>query len=153
MKISDTVVGAGFVVAGAAIAAGTLGYPTLDAGHPGPSLFPRLVGGLMAAFGAVLAARGVRARDVTETVAWRELHRSAGFVNALYVLGGVLAYILLVDRLGFLLMGALVLFVLMSRLQVRFWQALVVAIVFTAAVHFLFAKVLKVPLPPGLLWW
>lgn len=153
MKISDTLVGAGFVGAGALIVAGTLHYPTLEGGHPGPSLFPRIVGTLMAAFGLLVAAQGVRARDVTEEVAWRRLHRSAGFVNALFVLGGALAYLLLVERLGFLVMGALVIFVLMWRLEVRPLRALVVAIAFNTLVHFLFAKILRVPLPLGILWW
>lgn len=152
MKVSDTLVGAGFVAAGALIVAGTASFPSLEGGQPGPSLFPRLVGGLMAAFGAVLALQGVRARDVTERVQWRQLHRSGGFVNALFVLGGVLAYIGLADHLGFLVMGALVLFVLMCRLAVRPWQALVVAVAFNTLVYVLFVKLLRVPLPLGVLW-
>ncbi len=153
MKISDTVVGAGFVAAGALIIAGTLQYPTLEGGHPGPSLFPRLLGGLMAAFGGLVSIQGIRARDVTEDVDWLRLHRNPAFINALFLLAGVLAYILLVDRLGFLIMGALVLFLIMWRLKVPVLKALVVAIVFNAIVHFLFAKILRVPLSMGLLWW
>jgi putative tricarboxylic transport membrane protein len=152
MKISDSLVGAGFVGAGALIVASTLDYPTLD-GYPGPSLFPRIVGGLMAGFGLLVAWQGVRARDTSDAVAWRHLHRSPGFVNALFVLGGVLAYLLLVERLGFLIMGALLLAVLMWRLQVPPGRALVVAAALTALVHLLFAKLLRVPLPLGLLWW
>jgi putative tricarboxylic transport membrane protein len=152
VKISDTVVGAGFVAAGAAIVAGTAGFPTLEGGHPGPSLFPRLVGGLMALFGATLALQGFRARDVGEPARWRERLRSAGFVNALFVLGGVLAYIGLADRLGFLVMGALVLFVLMWRLAVGPLKALVVAIAFNTLVYVLFVKLLRVPLPLGVVW-
>jgi len=153
MKISDTLVGAGFVTAGALIFAGTLGYPPLDDGQPGPSLFPRLVAVLMASFGAVLSIKGFRARDVTEALDWRGLLRSTGFVNALFVLAGVLAYILLVERLGFLITGALAIFILMWRLRVRWPRALVIAVVFNALVHLLFAKILRVPLPLGLLWW
>src|SRR3989304_5601218 len=98
MKISDTVVGAGvvagggrtftrwlahptlgvggpgFVAVGALIFTGTLNYPTLEAGHPGPSLFPRLLAGLMAVFGGFLSVQGIRARDVTDEVAWLRLH-------------------------------------------------------------------------------
>ena len=48
MKISDTVVGVGFVGAGASIVVGTLNYPPLDGGHPGPALLPRLLGTLRA---------------------------------------------------------------------------------------------------------
>lgn len=153
MKISDTLVGAGFVGAGALVVAGTLAYPTLDAGHPGPALFPRIIGVLMAGLGAVLAAQGARARDATEVVAWSRLHRSAGFVNALVVLAGALGYLLLSERLGFLLAGTLLVFGLMWRLAVPPLRALLVAIAFTGLVYFLFAKVLRVPLPLGILWW
>ena len=153
MKISDTVVGAGFVAAGALIIAGTLNYPSLDGGAPGPALFPRILGGLMAVFGGLVGVEGLRTRDATEDVAWLRLYRNSAFVNALFVLGAVAAYIIMVERIGFLLMGTLILSVLMWRLRVRPLTALVVAIVFSNSVYFLFAKVLRVPLSGGLLWW
>jgi len=153
MKISDTVVGAGFVAAGALIIAGTLNYPSLDGGHPGPSLFPRLLGGLMAIFGGLVGLKGLRTGDTTEEVEWLLLHKSTGFINAVFVLVGVTAYILLVEKLGFLLTGALLLFVIMWRLNVTPLKALIVAIVFNTIVHFLFYKIMRVPLPMGILWW
>lgn len=153
MKISDTVVGAGFVAAGALIIAATANYPTLEAGHPGPSLFPRILGGLMAVFGGLVGVQGMRNRDVTEDVDWIRLHRNPAFINAVFVLTGVLAYILFVDKLGFLVMGALLLFVIMWRLNVPPVKALIVAVMFNTIVHFLFAKIMRVPLPMGILWW
>jgi putative tricarboxylic transport membrane protein len=153
MKISDTLVGAGFVGAGALVFAGTLGYPSLDASHPGPALFPRLLAGLMAGLGGLLAARGLRERDASDALDWRGLHRSPGFVNALWVLAGVVAYVALVERAGFLLMSSVLIGGLMWRLGVRPLRALAVAVAFTLVVHFLFAKILRVPLPLGLLWW
>ena len=153
MKISDTVVGVGFIGAGALIVVGTLNYPPLDGGHPGPALFPRILGTLMAALGAALAVQGARARDTTQAVEWRRLHRNVGLVNALVVLVGVLAYLGLVEWLGFLITGTLLLFFMMWRLRVQPLRALVVAVAFIAIVHFLFVKVLRVPLPLGLLWW
>ena len=153
MKISDTVVGAGFVTAGALIIAGTLNYPTLDAGHPGPSLFPRILGGLMAVFGGLVSLEGLRTGDATQDVEWLLLHKSTSFINAVFVLVGVTAYILFVEKLGFLLMGALLLFVVMWRLKVPPLKALIVAVVFNTIVHFLFAKIMRVPLPLGILWW
>ena len=153
MKISDTVVGAGFVTAGALIIAGTLNYPTLEAGHPGPSLFPRILGGLMVAFGGLVGLKGLRTGDTTQEVEWLLLHKSTGFINAVFVLVGVAAYILFVEKLGFLLTGALLLFVVMWRLKVPPLKALIVAVVFNTIVHFLFAKIMRVPLPLGILWW
>lgn len=153
MKISDTVVGAGFVAAGALIFTATLNYPTLEGGHPGPALFPRILATLMTAFGGFLSIQGLRARDVSEEVAWLRLHRNPSFINAMVVLAGVLAYIALVERLGFLLMGPLVLFAIMWRLKVPPLKALLVAVLFNTIVHFLFAKILRVPLALGILWW
>jgi putative tricarboxylic transport membrane protein len=153
VKVNDTLVGAGFVAAGALIYVGTLTYPSLEGGHPGPSLFPRIIAALMAGLGGLVSLRGVRAGDVTDQVAWRRLHRSAGFINAVCVLAGVLAYVLLAERLGFLLIGTLVTFGLMWRLGVRLLQALVVAAALSVLVYALFAKILRVPLPLGFLWW
>ena len=153
MKISDTVVGAGFVAAGALIIVGTLNYPSLEGGHPGPSLFPRLLGGLMAIFGGLVSVKGARARDATEDVDWLRLHRNPSFINAMFVLAGVVGYILFVEKLGFLVAGALLLFGIMWRLKVPVVKALIVAVVFNSIVHFLFAKIMRVPLPMGILWW
>lgn len=153
MKLSDTVVGAGFVAAGALIFTSTLNYPTLEGGHPGPSLFPRILGILMTTFGGALSMQGLRARDVSEEVAWLRLHCNPSFLNAMVVLAGVLAYIVLVERLGFLIMGILVLFAIMWRLQVPPLKALLVAVLFNTIVHFLFAKIMRVPLSLGILWW
>jgi len=66
---------------------------------------------------------------------------------------GVVGYILLVEKLGFLITGALLLFVIMWRLNVSPVKALIVAVVFNTIVHFLFAKIMRVPLPMGILWW
>ena len=153
MKFSDTVVGVGFVAAGALIIAGTLNYPSLEGGHPGPSLFPRLLGGLMALFGGLVSVKGARARDATEDVDWLRLHRNPSFINAMFVLAGVVGYILFVEKLGFLVAGALLLFGIMWRLKVPVVKALIVAVVFNSIVHFLFAKIMRVPLPLGILWW
>ncbi len=153
MKISDTVVGAGFVAAGALIIAGTMNFPHLEGGHPGPSLFPRLLGGLMVVFGGLVGVDGLRTRDTTEDVAWLGLYRNPSFINALFVLGAVVAYVAMVERVGFLLMATLILWSLMWRLRVHPLTALAVAIVFSNGVYLLFAKILRVPLPGGLLWW
>jgi hypothetical protein len=50
-------------------------------------------------------------------------------------------------------MATLILWGLMWRLWVRPVTAFAVAIVFSNGVYFLFAKILRVPLPGGLFWW
>jgi hypothetical protein len=41
----------------------------------------------------------------------------------------------------------------MWRLNVTPVKALIVAVVFNTIVHFLFYKIMRVPLPMGILWW
>jgi putative tricarboxylic transport membrane protein len=153
MKISDTVVGAGFVAAGALIVAATLNYPTLEQGHPGPSLFPRILGTLMAVFGGLVSVQGLRTGDETQAVHWAGLHRNPAFVNALAVLVGSTLFILFVERLGYLVMGSLLMFGIMWRIKVPVARAFLIAVLFNNVVYLLFAKVMRVPLPLGLLWW
>jgi putative tricarboxylic transport membrane protein len=107
----------------------------------------------MVVFGGLVGVEGVRTRDATEDVAWRRLYRNPAFLNALCVLGAVMAYVALVGRAGFLIMGTLITCGLMWRLQVQFFKALVLAVVFSNLVYALFAKILRVPLPGGLWWW
>ena len=153
MKISDSLVGAGFAGAGALVFAATLTYPPMDDGQPGPALFPRIIAVLLIGFGARLAWMGLRRRDRTEPVAWGRLYRNPGFINALFVVVAVAAYVVLADHLGFLLTAAGVMFALTWRLARRPVTAVAVAAAFTLVVHVLFAKLLRVPLPTGLLWW
>jgi putative tricarboxylic transport membrane protein len=153
MKISDTLLGAGFAGAGALVFAGTLTYPPMEGGQPGPALFPRIIAVLLIGSGARLAWEGVRSRDRTEAVAWRRLRHNPAFVSALFVVAAVVGYVVLADDLGFLLTAAGLMFALMWRLAVPPLTAVAVAVTFTLTVHLLFAKLLRVPLPTGLLWW
>ena len=107
----------------------------------------------MAAFGGLVSLKGIRARDVGEDVDLLHLYRNPSFINAMFVLVGVAAYILFVEKLGFLITGALLLFVVMWRLKVPPIKALLVAVMFNGVVYFLFVKIMRVPLPLGLLWW
>jgi putative tricarboxylic transport membrane protein len=149
VKVNDTIVGAGFVAAGAFVILRTLDFPRLDDGHPGPALFPQIVGGLMVAFGGVLAAQGLRAREALAG-GWL---RGRGLANALLALGMVVAYILVVDRVGFLPTAALLLFGLMWWLRVRPLVAAPVAVGLAVACYLLFGRLLLVPLPRGPVPW
>jgi len=74
-------------------------------------------------------------------------HIGASFVT----IGSVAAYILLADKLGFLIVGPLVLLALFLAYGVRPVTAIVVAIAVTLVIHYAFYKLLRVPLPWGLL--
>jgi putative tricarboxylic transport membrane protein len=60
-------------------------------------------------------------------------------------------YVLVVDRLGFLPTAFVYLAALMGVLRVRLALALAVALVMTLLIHYAFYKLLRVPLPWGVL--
>jgi putative tricarboxylic transport membrane protein len=154
MKISDTVVGVGFVGAGAAIFAATLGYPHLDGGAPGPALFPQVLAVLMIGFGACLAfpaALRRRANPPDATPISGRLH-AGGVVNALLVFVAIIVFMLVSPVLGFLLTTAAILLGLMWWLGTPLLRAALAAVGLTLFVYVIFGKVLRVPLPLGLLW-
>ena len=71
--------------------------------------------------------------------------------NALLVIFFLLAYIFLSDWLGFIPLSLITVAVLLYRLGSSILIACSVAIITTAVIQVLFAKVLLVPLPAGLL--
>jgi len=154
MKISDTVVGAGFVGAGAAIFAATLGFPRLDGGAPGPALFPRVLAVLMIGFGACLAfpaalRRRTNGPDATPIPAGPH---PGGVINALLVFAAIIVFMLASPVLGFLLTTAAILLGLMWWLGTPLLRAAAAAAGLALFVYVIFGKVLRVPLPLGLLW-
>lgn len=151
MRVNDTLVGAGFVAAGALIIAGTLNYPTMDGGHPGPALFPRILGGLMAAFGGILSMNGLRSQ--TQEAWAADWLRGRSLLNACAALGGILIYMAVVDHLGFLPTATIIMAALMMWLRVRPLTAVLVGLALALGIDLLFGHFLMVPLPRGPLGW
>ena len=154
MKISDTVVGVGFVGAGAAIFAATLGYPRLDGGVPGPALFPQVLAVLMIGFGACLAFPAALRRHTNppEATPVSAGPHPGGVINALLVFAAIIAFMLVSPVLGFLLTTAAILLGLMWWLGTPLFRAALAAVGLTLFVYVTFGKVLRVPLPLGVLW-
>ena len=71
--------------------------------------------------------------------------------NFALTVGALLFYIFAADKLGFLICGSLILLTLFSTLRVRLRLALPLALVVTIGIHLVFYKLLRVPLPWGML--
>ncbi|WP_232662062.1 tripartite tricarboxylate transporter TctB family protein [Pseudonocardia sp. TRM90224] len=147
----DLVAGLLATALGVAVVLHVRTFPGLPDGQPGPALFPGLVGGLLVLFGLVLAVRSaVRRREDAagaQDVPPDSTPRSR--LNALAVLGYIVAYLLLADLLGFALTTAPLLFLLMWLLGVRPWVAALSAVATTVLVVLMFQQLLLVPLPTG----
>ncbi|HWP46218.1 MAG TPA: tripartite tricarboxylate transporter TctB family protein [Candidatus Limnocylindrales bacterium] len=140
-------------------------FPRLDDGHPGPALFPGILAGLFIAFGAFLLIQSLRARsrsgtdplassqDKGKDLPLQRTYSPQGFLNALCVVAAIAFYIFFVEILGFLITGFLLLTLLMIKLKVPIWKSSIVSLLSTVGVYILFAKILRVPLPWGLLGW
>ena len=162
MRINDAIWGALFIIGAAAVLIHVQGFPKIPGQNVGPGLFPGVIAAGIAICGLILIVRGLRARAAGDDVAgdgaaarWFVLPpwlRSAQHIGGFAVLVGVnVFYLLVVDRLGFLITGFVYLLALMWVLRVRLARAVPVAIVMTLLIHYAFYKLLKVPLPWGVL--
>jgi putative tricarboxylic transport membrane protein len=152
VKLNDAVFGLLFLLLGAAVLAAIQGYPKIPGQPVGPALFPGLIACGLCVCGVLLVARGWRGRADHPWLAWEDWVRSPRHVAALAVLlGAILFYILAADKLGFLPAAALVLLSLFLVLKVPPGRAVVIAVIAALVVHFAFYKLLRVPLPWGVL--
>ena len=142
---SDHVAGAAFVIFGIIVFAlsGDLPFGTLSA--PGAGMMPKLLVGLMVAFGIALTLGAARSQPFAE-IEWSDRNHALMVV----VISGVA--IASYQTVGFLITMSLLVFVLLvviERQPVHYAAAY--ATVLTLLAYALFAKALKSPLEQGIL--
>jgi putative tricarboxylic transport membrane protein len=116
----------------------------------GPAWFPGVIAGGLGICGVFLIVAGVR-----QGAPWVALpdwiSRRRPFLGVAGVLGGLVFYILAADKLGFHITG-IALLAFWVRILGRSWHmAAAVGVVATLAIHLSFYKLLRIPLPWGLL--
>lgn len=155
MKFNDAVWGAVLLVFAAALFVHVQGFPAMPGQKVGPGALPGALAVGLGVCGALLLLRGWRQRSTDNAPPWVELPDWFGGraqVLGFAVLVAVnLLYLLAVQRLGFVLTGIVYLAALMWVLQVKLLRALAIAVVMTLLIHYCFYKLLKVPLPWGVL--
>jgi putative tricarboxylic transport membrane protein len=160
MRLSDRVTGTFLVALGGVTAyAGSL-LPPVPGQQVGPNAFPLVCGSLVALCG-VLIAFGVGSRFEEEAEA--DLVAHGGVIESelpqsrLYKLRVLIPpallffYVFAVDILGFVPTAAIIAFVISVALGARLKLAIPVALLSPLGVHLVFFKLLRVPLPDGLL--
>lgn len=152
MKLNDAVFGLLLIVLGGSVLLAVQGYPKIPGQPVGPALFPGLIAAGLCVCGVLLVARGWRQRAAQHWLAWDAWVRSPRHVAALAVLlGAIVFYIVAADALGFLPTAFLILMALFLVLRVPPLRAVLIAVVAVLLVHTAFYKLLKVPLPWGVL--
>lgn len=151
MKINDAVFGALLLVLGLAVLVHVQSFPKIPGQNVGPALFPGTVAGALVVCALLLIVSGVRSRPAPwfEARTWMRSPRHLGAFVA--VIGSTIAYILLANSVGFLIVAPLALFAMFIAFGVRPVTAVIVAIVGTLVIGYAFYKLLRVPLPWGVL--
>ena len=152
MRFNDAIPGALLILFALAEIAYATTFPSLHGQNYGPDLFPIIIGCGLLICGAILVAKGVAARARIPMVEVGDWAQDRGNVlNVLILLGGISFYILMSDALGFIPTSLIILVTLLIRLGSTWSSSIIVAIATTFIIHTLFAKVLLVPLPWGIL--
>jgi putative tricarboxylic transport membrane protein len=152
MKFNDAVFGAVLLVLGIAVLVHVPAFPPIPGQKYGPAIFPGLVAAGLVACAVLLIIGGLRHRATEPWFATGPWTGSRRHILAFVVtIVGTAAYVLLADRIGFLIVAPILLFVLFICYGVRRNVAIGTAIVATLVIHFAFYKLLRVPLPWGVI--
>ena len=152
MKVNDAVFGVLLLVLGVAILWHVQSFPKIPGQDVGPGMFPGTVAAALIGCAVLLIRSGVRDRagrpwiEVMPGVASRR--HAWSFIS---VIAATIALILFSDSVGFLIVAPVALFAMSVAFGVRAVTAAVVAIVGTAVIWYAFYKLLRVPLPWGVL--
>jgi putative tricarboxylic transport membrane protein len=160
MQLSDRVTGAFLVALGGITAYAGSKYPPVPGQQIGPEVFPVVIG-LCVAFCGVLIALGIGSRLEAEAEADLAAHGGENVAEQqrgpLYKLRALIPpallvfYVVAVDRLGFVPTAAIIVMVISLTLGARLRLAVPLALLAPMGAHLVFYKLLRVPLPDGLL--
>jgi putative tricarboxylic transport membrane protein len=150
VKAIDLRLGIALAMLAAAVLWSAQAFPVVPGQQLGAGFLPKLVGAGLLLCGLGLVGRSLRGTAYDDLVAaptssWRDIG------SALLILATIAAYIGLADQLGFMLVAPLCLLAVFRVLRVRWGQALGFALGGTLLVHLVFYKLLRVPLPWGVL--
>ena len=168
MKVSDRVTGLILVVLGALAYYGGSLLPPVPGQQVGPDVFPMVIGGALVACGVLIMLgigrtfedeEKVVTSETGEVVQADQLERERGWVAG-FLNGGwkvltppaaLFFYYFGSEKLGFWITATLMIFVLAWTQGAKPKWAIALAILAPAFVHLVFYKLLRVPLPIGLL--
>ncbi len=152
MRLNDAVVGLVLIIFSVAEIAYTRTFPKLYGQQFGPDLFPIVIGVGLLGCGIVLTAKGLAERRAVPWLVLGDWARDrASVVNFGLVIAGLIFYIAASDTLGFIPCALIILVTLFLRFGVGLGASLFAAVTATLAIHEVFAGILLVPLPWGLL--
>ena len=150
MKFNDAILGGVFLALSIAVLVHIQAFPNIPGQKIGPGAFPGLLAVLLAGCSVALLWKGLRNRGPLIAVgAWLSSPRHVR--NFALTIGLLVFYILAADKLGFLVCGVVILLALFLALDVKAKLAVPLAFFLPIVIHVIFYKLLRVPLPWGVL--
>lgn len=152
MRANDTLAGTVMIIAAGVMIYLTLDFPPFPGQKYGPSLFPRILGTGLVLCGLLLIARGLiakRREPMLRLAGWTQ--NAEQLQSFLLVVGLIVAYILVSEQIGFLIVAFVLLTILFLWFRARPMLALPVAAIATWTIHYFFSSLMRVPLPRGIL--
>jgi putative tricarboxylic transport membrane protein len=152
MKINDAIFGLVLATLGALVLFTVQSYPRIPGQQVGPALFPGLIAAGIFICGLVLMVRGWGQRKAAPWVVPGDGLRSPRHAAGLaLLLASVVFYIFAAEKLGFLPSAVIILTAMFYVLRVPLGKSLLIAVIASLVIHFMFYKLLRVPLPWGIL--
>jgi putative tricarboxylic transport membrane protein len=149
VRRTDRWAGLGLALLGIAVMWSARAFPDVPGQKLGAGFLPMLVGAGLLLCALALIVRSLRSAPYAgrgDGEARRE-----HFGSSMVIIGAVVGYIVLADRVGFLIVAPLCLLATFLALRVKLSHALLWALAGTIVVHVAFYKLLRVPLPWGVL--
>jgi putative tricarboxylic transport membrane protein len=167
MRLPDQVTGSFLVVLGTAAAYGGWLLPPVPGQPVGPNVFPLVIGAGLALCGLAIAfgvGRSFEEEEELVPVEPGQIEQGqieqkaktppAGPLHGLRALlppALLLFYVVAADWLGFYITAALITYATSAALGAKWKLALPLAVLAPVGIHLIFGKLLRVPLPDGLL--
>jgi putative tricarboxylic transport membrane protein len=152
VKINDAVFGVLLLALGIAVLWHVQSFPKMPGQNVGPALFPGSIAAGIIVCALLLIVSGLRSRPAArwfEGLPWTRSPRHVAAFAALVL--ATIAYILFSTSVGFLIIAPVGLAAMLVAFGVRRGLAVIVAIVGTIVIWYAFYKLLRVPLPWGVL--
>lgn len=152
MKLNDAILGAIFLALALWIGVSALGMPRMSGTAIGAGTFPLIVAAMMMVGGAALLVSGLRRSDsgpVAALAPWLDGKPSRIRAGAAIVF--VVIYALLGGFIGYPLLVPVLMVALLWLTTRRPVVSVILGVLISGGVWLLFASVLKVPLPLGLM--
>jgi putative tricarboxylic transport membrane protein len=153
MRFNDAVLGLVFLALAAFIILSAAGFHTPPGQKFGPGFFPTIVASVMGIAAIGLVVKGLLARRdggrLVDLDPW--VSRPRLLLHGVSVFAFLVGYLLLSERLGFLIVAPLLLWALIWLLWGHPVIALAIAVGSSFCIHQFFVQVLLVPLPWGII--